>query len=663
RLIRLAEFLAAVAVVIAPVTIRNYVVSRRLVLIAWQGGTNFYIGNNRYSDGITAIVPGTRSSWWGGFSDVRLKAEQALGRPLKGSEVDAYWFRQGLRYWAQEPLKALALLGRKCYLWCAGYEVSNNRDIYFFKHYTFLRLLIFRTPVLVFPFGLLLPLALAGCYLSRQGWRRLLPTYLVLTAYSLSFVVFFVTARYRMPVVVLLIPFAVLGAAGLVHSVPRERVRTWILVGAGFLLVNPDWLRVGATTASQNHFLAAKGYYETGAVRAAARELELALARDSAANVLALEGSVRLRLGELDRARQAAQAAVRLWPEDADAWGLAGNIYAQLQEPDLARQSFEQAVRLDPYSIQALNNLGNLALTRRDLDLARSYYEQALQIDPNFTLSLFHLGVVSYYENNLAQARALWERVLELDPQNDNARQALSRGLHEIGFSDHNPMPDTFRDSWRMEPEELDQYLEMVEDTQARFARQLPVRLGIECDYRPGSEEYVRDTINQHPFDYVLGSVHYLGDWCFDSPDELAEWRRRDLWEAWREYFDLLTRAARSGLFDIMAHPDLVKKFSFIPPQDCAPLFEPFLDAVRQNGLTLEISTAGLRKPVGEIYPGRRLLEMAFARGIPISLGSDAHDPSEVGYEFERGIALARSVGYQKVARYRRRRRELVPLG
>jgi histidinol-phosphatase (PHP family) len=241
--------------------------------------------------------------------------------------------------------------------------------------------------------------------------------------------------------------------------------------------------------------------------------------------------------------------------------------------------------------------------------------------------------------------------------------RALQIKLAEIGFSDHNPMPRSFDDKWRMRPNQIERYIELVEDAQARYADKIPVKLGIECDFRPGTEEFVRDTINQHRFDYVIGSVHYIGEWVFDSPDELAEWERRDVFEAWRDYFDLVTQAANAGMFDIMAHPDLCKKFGHIPKQDCTALFEGFLAAVKKNDLTLEISTAGLRKPVKQIYPSLDLLKIARRLDIPISLASDAHKPGEVGHAFDQAVSLARSVGYTHIARFAKRKRELVPLG
>ena len=364
---RLIQFLAAVFIVIAPVTIRNYVVSKRLVLIAWQGGTNFYIGNNPNSDGITAIVPGTRGSWWGGYYDTKRLAEQAVGRSLQGAEVDAYWMKQGLKFWQEKPFRALELLIRKCYLWLSGYEVSNNRSIYFFKQYTFLRPLIFKTGWLMFPYGILLPLALVGFYLSRKRWRHLILIYLFMITYTISFVIFFVTARYRMPFVILTIPFAIYGIKHLIKAKRQELYPGIAIFVGSFIIFNFNWARLSDTNPAQDHFVAALGLHQTGKIEKAAEELEQALATDSAVNILSLEATIRMELGQFNRAEQVAQAGVRLWSDVSDAYGMAGNVYAGLNQFESAQYYFEQALKIDPYSVQALNNLGNLSLSRKEL--------------------------------------------------------------------------------------------------------------------------------------------------------------------------------------------------------------------------------------------------------------------------------------------------------
>jgi len=240
------------------------------------------------------------------------------------------------------------------------------------------------------------------------------------------------------------------------------------------------------------------------------------------------------------------------------------------------------------------------------------------------------------------------------------AKRALAAGLTEIGFSDHSPMPRDDFDNWRMRANQLDEYVAKVRQAQKDFPN-LTIRLALEVDYLPGGEDWIRDLAARHPWDYFIGSVHYVSDsWAIDDPQKLSEWKHRDAGEVWAAYFDRLTMAAESGFFEIIGHADLPKKFGHRPPRDCKPLYEKFLDAARKHNCAIELNTAGLRKDCKEIYPNRQILELAFQKGVPITFGSDAHAPGEVGMNFAEAIQLARSVGYQESCQFVKRRRQLV---
>jgi histidinol-phosphatase (PHP family) len=238
----------------------------------------------------------------------------------------------------------------------------------------------------------------------------------------------------------------------------------------------------------------------------------------------------------------------------------------------------------------------------------------------------------------------------------DYARRAVELGFTEIGFSDHSPMRQDDFDDWRMRFDQLGEYVEKVRKAQKDFP-QLTIRLAMEVDYLPGQEEWIRELARLHPWDYFIGSVHYVSDsWAIDSPYKLSEWKNRDVWEVWSTYFERLTMAAESGLFEIIGHADLPKKFGYRPTRDCTPLFEPFLDAAKKHNCALDVNTAGLRKDCKEIYPSRQLLELAFQKGVPITFGSDAHAPEEVGMNFAEAIQLARGVGYTECLTFANRR-------
>jgi histidinol-phosphatase (PHP family) len=242
----------------------------------------------------------------------------------------------------------------------------------------------------------------------------------------------------------------------------------------------------------------------------------------------------------------------------------------------------------------------------------------------------------------------------------DYARRALEIGLTEIGFSDHSPMERDDFDNWRMLDRQLDEYVAKVRLAQQTFP-QLTIRLGLEVDFLPGQELWIRRLAERHPWDYFIGSVHYVADsWDIDNPAKLSEWKKRDAFEVWSAYFDRLTQAAGSGLFDIIGHADLPKKFGIRPVQDCRPLYEKFLDAAATAGCAIELNTAGLRKDCREIYPCPELLAIARARNVPITFGSDAHAPGEVGLNFAEATALAHQVGYSETRRFQQRQYESV---
>jgi histidinol-phosphatase (PHP family) len=238
------------------------------------------------------------------------------------------------------------------------------------------------------------------------------------------------------------------------------------------------------------------------------------------------------------------------------------------------------------------------------------------------------------------------------------AARAIQTGLAEMGFSDHSPMPTDDFDDWRMRATELEVYVSNVE----RARREHPglrIKLGLEVDYLPGYEEWIRELASKYPWDYFIGSVHYISpSWAIDNPKQLSEWKLHDPFEVWSAYFERLTLAAESGLFDIIGHADLCKKFCIYPKQDCAPLFVRFLKAAQAHDVAIELNTAGLRKDCREIYPSPQILNLAAQFRVPITFGSDAHAPAEVGLNLTDAVALARNAGYSHYCRFTGRSRE-----
>ena len=241
----------------------------------------------------------------------------------------------------------------------------------------------------------------------------------------------------------------------------------------------------------------------------------------------------------------------------------------------------------------------------------------------------------------------------------DYARVAIARGLDEICCTDHAPLGDRETD-WTMKLADLDTYVGWVRDAQRQFP-ELPIKLGLEVDFFPGREDWIRELAGLYPWDFILGSVHFIGDFPVDRSAE--DWKNENVEERWQQYFALWEQAARSKLFDSLAHPDLPKKFGNRPAGDLTATYQRVLRTVKAADGAIEVSTAGLRKPCREIYPTEGFLRIACQFEIPITFGSDAHIPEDTGADFSKAVALARRCGYDKLCRFTQRKRELVHLG
>jgi histidinol-phosphatase (PHP family) len=230
---------------------------------------------------------------------------------------------------------------------------------------------------------------------------------------------------------------------------------------------------------------------------------------------------------------------------------------------------------------------------------------------------------------------------------------AVDQELAGIVFTEHLPLPSDLdpRRSVSPSPEAFARYAREVRS--AADGASLEIVLGGEADWlpqRPDFAERARATARELGVRVLLGSVHFIGHWAFDDPNILDEWRDHDIDEAWTEYFTLWCEAARSGAFDVMAHPDLVKKFGHRPTYAPSDLYAEAARAAADAGVCIEVSTAGLRKPIGEIYPGPELLAAFCVAGVPATIGSDAHAPEDVGYRLDAGVAALQAAGYSRIA-------------
>lgn len=240
---------------------------------------------------------------------------------------------------------------------------------------------------------------------------------------------------------------------------------------------------------------------------------------------------------------------------------------------------------------------------------------------------------------------------------------AATAGVEELGVSEHVYRFSQALELWRhpfweeQARDDLDAYCE--------FVRAAGLKLGVECDFVPGAEDRTANLLEARDFDYVVGSVHFLGEAAVDHEGWDVWEGRGDADEVWRRYFEALAECAGCGLFDILAHPDLVKVWGRarpLPNRDPRHFYEPAVEAIAASGTAVEVSTAGLRKPVGELYPSRGFAEMCIEAGIPFALSSDAHLPEQVGFEYERALAFLAELGVEEICVFERRRRTLAPL-
>jgi histidinol-phosphatase (PHP family) len=243
----------------------------------------------------------------------------------------------------------------------------------------------------------------------------------------------------------------------------------------------------------------------------------------------------------------------------------------------------------------------------------------------------------------------------------DYVLAAREAGLAEMGFADHFPLLHLDDPHLAMGLEEVPLYIAEVEALRAEFP-DFPIRLGIEADYVPEVLDRLEELLGGYDFDYVYGSVHFVDGWAFDDPRNLAEYQGRDIELLYRRYFETLADAAECGLFDALPHPDLVKKFGFRPAGGLEELYDECLARVARAGLAVELNTSGLRRPVKEAYPAPGFLLRCRELGIPVTLGSDAHSPDEVGCDFNPALAMLEDAGYETVTVFEGREAAQRPL-
>ncbi len=371
------------ALIVAPVTVRNWALSKDLVVVAWQGGVNFYIGNNPDSDCMTAVVPGTSASWWGGYYDTISIAEAEAGRRLKPSEVSGFWFDKSLDFMQKDPILSMKQMMKKTWLFWQGWEISNNQDIYYFssKYSHLLRILLWGR-VIGFPFGLVSPLALCGLLVALRKWRKHTFTIGFILLYAFSFILFFICSRFRIVVIPLLIVYASFFCTWLWERRRDRRLLVWapgLIVLA--VVLNLDFARQHGIDYANSDYIV---------------------------------GSIYMKKGRYAEALENLHKAVEENPKLSDAYLNIGNIYVRLGEDAKAFEAYRSATRSDLRFGRAYFNLGSLHLKRREYKEALRNYLDAIRLEPGYEPAYRYAGLVYSEMGETDKATAMSREAAEI---------------------------------------------------------------------------------------------------------------------------------------------------------------------------------------------------------------------------------------------------------
>ena len=380
-----------VVLAVLPVTLHNLGAGDGRVLISSQAGINFYIGNEPEADGKTAAPPGGvtyedqgKDNVWAASERI---AREETGRWLRPSEVSTYWFGRAFQEIGRDPLRWAGLMGRKLYFLINGHEIESNVSVYTLREWSsLLRILIWKG-LISFPFGLLMPLALAGLWLSRRNWRTHLLMVLFLVTYALSVLLFFVNARFRMPLVPVLIIYA---AWALVWIVDQVRARRWTALVAPaviflltLVLVNSRWFGADEINLAREHYSLAVAYERKDLPQKAIQHYQRCLSIDPY-TVQARYNLAKIyrQMGYLDAAILEFQRAVALKPDFAEGHNGLGITYARQGEYRQAIGAFQRALTLEPGHGWAQLNLANVYLEAGLIDSALVRYRRAERLLP-----------------------------------------------------------------------------------------------------------------------------------------------------------------------------------------------------------------------------------------------------------------------------------------
>jgi len=401
-------FLIGATLVISPVTLRNYLVGKDIVLIASQGGINFYIGNNKNSDGMSAIF--YKADWQ--YRDFQNMAEKESERGLKPSEISDFYYKKGIDFMLNEPQKAFKLLVKKLYLFWNRFEISNNQDIYFFKRYSSL------TRILPLGFWLIGPLGLVGMVLSIRKWKSTLLPMLFVFSYMLTVVMFFVTARFRLPVIPFLIIFSAFALVWLWERLSRRELRSltlfFLLLFPFLILTNSNAYHLSVGDFSQAHFSLGNIHLKAGELDQALKEYDVALKRNPHLPRAHLnKGIIFLRKKGYAKAEEEFHQELKINPGEDKAYNNLSAIYRLLGLYDQAIDAATKAIELKSYYPDAYMNLALAYQNKGDYEKAKEVLRVGIKNIPLFLEANLLLGEILQEEGKLDSAMLKYRIILD----------------------------------------------------------------------------------------------------------------------------------------------------------------------------------------------------------------------------------------------------------
>ncbi len=238
----------------------------------------------------------------------------------------------------------------------------------------------------------------------------------------------------------------------------------------------------------------------------------------------------------------------------------------------------------------------------------------------------------------------------------DYINTAIEMKIGEIGFADHAPLPEHLRKGITMKPEETEFYISEIDKRKSLFKNRIMIRLGFEVDF-PMHDSFDKKYLTDPRIDFLIGSCHFIDDWPFDHNAYIDEYERRDIDDIYSRYYKIMEALVDSKQFDIAGHFDIVKKFGHRPKKDFTDIIERISKKMSKFGLTAEINTSGMLKPVKEIYPSHDIIETFYRNNVPVTISSDSHSPELIGYLLGYTLEKIKKIGYKKISGFRKRKR------